>query len=261
MTSNGPEVVITGSVLAVGSSPPSPPPPPPPPSLVLLVTDCPGERRSGRAGSSETVTTAVPASSATRTSTSSIETLGVRDADVGQPIEHVGFRGRAVATRPPELLIVGLNAARQIGVEDVAHIRLVDPHAESDSGDDDDTGSVMKMFWWASRSSRSIPRDREAHAPVRHQQGGGFLRLLAGQAVDDAALACMARNESTQLLQSPFISTDSLMFGRSKPRMKGSTAPLNSRWMMSSRVTSHRRSPSVRRSDPGKEVPQPAQVL
>ena len=60
---------------------------------------------------------------------------------------------------------------------------------------------------------------------------------------------------------SRFISTDSLMFGRSKPRMKGSTRPPNSRSAMSSRVTSSAVAVSAAIGTSGKRSPQPAQVL
>ena len=61
-------------------------------------------------------------------------------SDVVEAVEHVRIGGRAVAPGAADLLIVGLDAARQVGMEDVAHVRLVDPHAEGDGGDDDHAG-------------------------------------------------------------------------------------------------------------------------
>ena len=60
--------------------------------------------------------------------------------DVGESVEHVRLSRRAVAPGPADLLVVGLDTARQVGVEDVAHVRLIDPHAEGDGGDDDHAG-------------------------------------------------------------------------------------------------------------------------
>ena len=61
-------------------------------------------------------------------------------SDVVEAVEHVRIGGRAVAPGSDDLLVVGLDTARQVGMEDVAHVRLVDPHAEGDGGDDDHAG-------------------------------------------------------------------------------------------------------------------------
>ena len=61
-------------------------------------------------------------------------------SDVVEAVEHVRIGGRAVAPGAADLLIVGLDAARQVGMEDAAHVRLVDPHAEGDGGDDNHAG-------------------------------------------------------------------------------------------------------------------------
>ena len=121
-------------------------------------------------------------------------------ADVGQAVDHLRFRGCVVAPSPADLLIIGLDAAGQVGVEDETHVRLIDPHAEGDGGDDDHARigheNVLVRLPFRLRHARVI--GKRPH-PVRRQQDGGFLRLLARQAIDDSALAFMARNEVPQL--------------------------------------------------------------
>ena len=57
--------------------------------------------------------------------------------DVGESVRHPGIGRRSVATGPARLLVVRLDAFREIEMSDEAHIGLVDPHAERDGGDDD----------------------------------------------------------------------------------------------------------------------------
>ena len=62
-------------------------------------------------------------------------------AELDQVLQAVGHPrvGRlAVAARTPGFLIVGLDRLRQVEVGDEPHVGLVDAHAESDRGDDDD---------------------------------------------------------------------------------------------------------------------------
>ena len=120
--------------------------------------------------------------------------------DVGEAVEHVRLGGRAVAPGPADLLVVGLDAARQVGVEDVAHVRLVDPHAEGDGGDDDHAGigheDVLVRLPLLLLHPCVIGERPNA---VGRQHGGGLLGLLAREAVDDAALALVAGDEAPQL--------------------------------------------------------------
>ena len=51
--------------------------------------------------------------------------------------EELADRRLAVAAGAADLLRVALEALRQVVVVDVAHVGLVDPHAERDRGDDD----------------------------------------------------------------------------------------------------------------------------
>ena len=56
---------------------------------------------------------------------------------VGIAVEEDGARGQAVAAGAADLLVEGLDGGGQRGVDDGAHIGLVDAHAEGDGGDDD----------------------------------------------------------------------------------------------------------------------------
>ena len=120
--------------------------------------------------------------------------------DVGEPVEHVRLGRRAVAPGPADLLVVSLDAARQVGVEDIAHVRLVDPHAEGDGGDDDHAGigheDVLVRLPLLLLHPCVIGERPNA---VGRQHGGGLLGLLARKAVDDAALALVASDEAPQL--------------------------------------------------------------
>ncbi len=55
-----------------------------------------------------------------------------------QSIGEPGRRRQAVAAGPAGLLVVALDALRQIKVGDEAHVGFVDPHAEGDRGDHHD---------------------------------------------------------------------------------------------------------------------------
>ena len=54
-----------------------------------------------------------------------------------QAVGHPGVGGQAVAAGAAGLLVVGLEALRQVEVGDEADVRLVDPHAEGDGRDHD----------------------------------------------------------------------------------------------------------------------------
>ena len=107
---------------------------------------------------------------------------------------------RPVAPGPADLLVVGLDAARQVGMEDVAHVGLVDPHAEGDRGDDDHArfGHEQVLVRLPVRRTHAGVIGQRAD-PVRRQQRRRLFGLPARQAVDDAALAVMAGDEVAQL--------------------------------------------------------------
>ena len=117
-------------------------------------------------------------------------------ADVRQAVEHVRFRGLAVAPGAADLLVVRLDAAGQIGVQHVAHVRLVDAHAEGDGGHHHHShiGHESVLVRLPVLLVHACVVWKRAHA-VRRQHGGGLLRLPARQAVHDAALALVARQK------------------------------------------------------------------
>jgi hypothetical protein len=55
--------------------------------------------------------------------------------DIGHAIGHPDIGRQAVTAGTAGLLIIGLDRARQIEMGDIAHVRLVDAHAEGDGGD------------------------------------------------------------------------------------------------------------------------------
>ena len=116
--------------------------------------------------------------------------------DVGEAVEHV----RLGAPGPSNLLVVRLDAARQVGVEHIAHVRLVDPHAEGDGSDDDHARlgheHVLVLFARLGVHPRVIGKRSD---PGRGEQRRGLLGLLPRQAVDDAALSLVAGDEALQL--------------------------------------------------------------
>ena len=111
------------------------------------------------------------------------------------------FGGFAVAAGAADLLIITLDAGRQIGVEHKAHIALVDAHAEGDGGDHHHIrlgheGILMRLAHLL-RHAGVIGERLDA---FRGEERGRFLRALARQAIDDAALARPRFDEGQQLL-------------------------------------------------------------
>ena len=113
--------------------------------------------------------------------------------DVGQAIGHPGAGGFAVAPGASGLLVIGLDALRQIEMRDKPHVRLVDPHAERDGGDDDDAVLVDETILVAGAQAcveaGVIGQRRDAGAG---QGCRGVLDLGARQAIDDAGIAGVA---------------------------------------------------------------------
>ena len=62
-------------------------------------------------------------------------------ADVAEAEQHVRLGIAAVAAGAADLLIIGLQTARHIGVEDIGDVGLVDAHAEGDGRHHDDAGA------------------------------------------------------------------------------------------------------------------------
>ena len=78
-------------------------------------------------------------------------------ADVAETEQHMRLGRLAVAPRAPDLLIIGFQAARQIGVEDEATSDLSMPMPKAMVATITTPGSVMKLFWLASRASLLMP--------------------------------------------------------------------------------------------------------
>ena len=62
--------------------------------------------------------------------------------EVGGPVEQPGVGRLAVAAGAAELLVVGVERAGDVRVQDPAHVRLVDAHPERDGGADDPSGAA-----------------------------------------------------------------------------------------------------------------------
>ena len=121
--------------------------------------------------------------------------------DVLHAVGHPSFRWLAVAAGAAGFLVVGLDAFRQVEVGDEAHVGLVDAHAESDRRAHDQAVLAQEAALVGSplvgRQAGVVGQCRVA---LSGQPGGGFLDLLARQAIDDAGLAFTAAEEAEQLL-------------------------------------------------------------
>ncbi len=122
-------------------------------------------------------------------------------ADVAEAEQHMGFGGFAVAAGAADLLVIGFEAGRQIGVEDEAHIGFVDAHAEGDGRDHDHIGlgheGVLVGLARLLGHAGVIGQRADAFGG---EQAGGFFGLLARQAIDDAALPGPGLDEGEKLL-------------------------------------------------------------
>ena len=78
--------------------------------------------------------------------------------DVRQPVRHPGVGRQAVAAGAARLLVIALDAFRQVEVRDEAHVGLVDAHAERDRRDHHDAVVAEEAVLVAPRASRvSMP--------------------------------------------------------------------------------------------------------
>ncbi len=109
---------------------------------------------------------------------------------VGPRVEEEAVGGEPVAPRAPDLLVVGLDRARHLAVDHVAHVRLVDPHAEGDGGDHD-VGLVAREGVLVALADGVVEAGvvgDGAHARSA-QVVGERLDVPAAERIDDAALA------------------------------------------------------------------------
>ena len=163
-----------------------------------------------------------------------------RRADVLRPVQQPRLGALAVAAGAAELLVVGVERHRRVGVEHPAHVRLVDPHPERDRGRDDPRRAVEEL------RHRPVPRaGAEPGVVERHPLAGGGervarrLRAGVGRGVDDprAAELAAARAISRCLSSGERACwTDSSMCGRSKSPITTSGSRSPSRRQISTRT-------------------------
>jgi hypothetical protein len=119
-----------------------------------------------------------------------------------KPVGEPGVGGQPVATGATGLLIVGLDALRQVQVGDKAHVRLIDAHAEGDGGDDDDALAAQELgLVGAAHVGRQAGMIGQRVEALALQEGRGVVHLLAREAVDDTGVArVLGAQELEQLL-------------------------------------------------------------
>ena len=120
---------------------------------------------------------------------------------IGHAIAHPGIGRLTVAPGAAGFLIIGLDRSRQVHMRHIAHIGLVDPHAESHRS------NQAQPFILQERSL--VGRAQFGTHPGMIGQGadaliaqpiGDVLDLGAAQAIDDAARAFVSTEEVKQLL-------------------------------------------------------------
>ena len=107
--------------------------------------------------------------------------------NVGITVEQKTVRGQAIASRACDFLIITFDAFRQIKVNDKAHIRFVDAHAERDGGNDDlhvVTDEGLLIFTPLGIFKSRVIRTNRISA--RSQIRGKFIDLFARETIDDA---------------------------------------------------------------------------
>jgi hypothetical protein len=77
---------------------------------------------------------------------------------VGPRVEEHAVTRQTVAARAADLLVVALDRARQIAVDDEAHVRLVDTHAEGNRRGHDVDRASAKVVLSARALGRIHPR-------------------------------------------------------------------------------------------------------
>ena len=127
--------------------------------------------------------------------------LGAAQADVLGAVERQGLGGRAVAARAPDLLVIGLDGFRQVGMDDITDVGLVDAHAEGDGGADHHAVLALEAVL-----GQAAVVGVHAGVVVQRAVAGLAQRLGealgpgAGGAIDDAGLAAAVVDEAQHLL-------------------------------------------------------------
>ena len=122
-----------------------------------------------------------------------------RDAARGQvtshlevliPVDQPGVRRLAVAAGSSELLVVRVQRGRRVGVQDPAHVGLVDAHAERDGGHDDACRAVQEGGHRGAPFTGGQPGVIKRHPLARCcERVMGGLRTGMRRRVDDSATA------------------------------------------------------------------------
>jgi hypothetical protein len=126
--------------------------------------------------------------------------LGAAQADVVGTVEGERVRRRPVAAGAADLLVVALDRFRQVGVDDVADVGLVDAHAEGDGrGDHEPVLDLEAALRGAAGIRIQAGMVGQGGVAGLGQGGGDGLGLGAGGAVDDAREATAAADEVEEL--------------------------------------------------------------
>ncbi len=127
--------------------------------------------------------------------------LGPAQADILGAVQRQRLGRGAVAPGAADLLVIGLDRFRQVGVGDPADVGLVHAHPEGDRGADDQP--VLGGEAFLDRAAivgfhpAVVMRDR---MPILAQRPRKALGLGAGAAIDDARLAAARLGEGHDLL-------------------------------------------------------------
>src|SRR5579872_196216 len=94
--------------------------------------------------------------------------------DIASAIEGERVSRKPVAAGAAYLLIIGLDRSRQVGVKDETNVRLVDPHAESHGGANDDAVFLQEHILISAAR-------RRLQAGVIRQRAPTLVRKLFGE--------------------------------------------------------------------------------
>ncbi len=127
--------------------------------------------------------------------------LALAQADVALAPQHQRVGPCAVAAGAADLLVVALDRARQVGVADEAHVRLVDTHAEGDGCHDHHAGLLEEgvLVGMAQVAVHSGVVGQGVRAVCR-EDVGELLHALARRSIDDAGLALARAHHGFDLL-------------------------------------------------------------